>query len=61
MPSIRACEFLDRFELGGFSGKVLPGAVCLGDLDGNGSVTSLAIANAGGSLAVFKGLGKTPW
>jgi hypothetical protein len=59
MQHSRSCTFLDRLELK-FTGKVLPGAICLGDFYDDGE-NQLAVGNASGTVAIFKGMKRTPW
>ena len=56
----RCCNFSRRLELD-FAGNVLPAAVCLGDLDNDGT-NELVVGSMAGDLAVFKGISSSaPW
>eukprot|EP01046_Picozoa_sp_COSAG06_P023524 COSAG06_NODE_1872_length_8166_cov_74.691211_5_plen_1426_part_00 len=57
----RCSSFSHRLEMDDFSGNVMPAAVCLGDIDNDGT-NELVVGSMGGDLAVFKGIERsTAW
>ena len=51
----RCCSIGRRVEMEDFTGNVMPAAMCLGDMDNDGT-NELIVGNTSGELAVYKGL-----